>query len=91
MPTNMPNVTHVQILAGLMWIASQAVAFGVIQHAPSQQMLSAVSTLLAIGLSWADSHLRGKRVIAHAMATSSTDTAVTEPPVTVQTPPVVGV
>lgn len=64
---NMPDITKAQILAGVMWVASQAVAYGWIKHAPSQQMLSGVSTALAIGWQFADSHLRGKRAVAHAI------------------------
>lgn len=83
----MPDITPAQILAGLTWIASQAIAFGVIQHAPSQQMLSGVATALAIGWQFADSHLRGKRAVAHAILNApvaDTKVPLVTPPVTTQ-------
>lgn len=93
MPTNMPNFPHMQVLAVLQWIVSQVLAFGVIKHAPSQEVLSASSTLIGIGLAWADSQLRGKRVIAHAIVnaggvTPAVAAVAPETAPVVQVPPV---
>lgn len=86
---SMPDVTKVQIGAALGWVISQAIAYGWIKHGPSQETLSGAATLLAIGATWADAHLRGKRVTAKAImnapapiATASGDgtaTTVTTP------------
>lgn len=90
----MPDITKMQIGAALMWIVSQAVAYGWIKHGPDQQTLSGAATVIALGLAWADAHLRGKRVIAHAIlnapapvATASGDGTAT----TVATPPTITV
>lgn len=62
-----PSVTPVQGLAFLQWIVSQAVAYGYLDTRFSQVVLSAASTILAFGWTWADAHIRHGR--ARALAT----------------------
>lgn len=56
-----PDVTPAQILAGLKWAAAQIVAWGWIDHAPRQIVLSGGATVLAGAWVLADALLRGKR------------------------------
>lgn len=87
---SMPKINAMEILAGLVWVCSQAIAWGIIKHAPSQEVLSGSATILAVGFAWANNHLRGKRVIAHAMVHAANAAAsAPTPPVSVVTPPVV--
>lgn len=72
MTGNMPDITKVQVGAALMWIVSQAVAYGWLSHSPNQEVLSGAATVIALALTWADAHLRGKRAIAHATVTAAT-------------------
>lgn len=90
MPNSMPDLPKAQIGAVLLWIVSQAVAYGWIKNGPDQQTLSGAATVIALAWAWADAHLRGKRVIAHAMLNADkASTTVTDPPVSITTPPVV--
>lgn len=70
-----PDITAIQILAALTWVVSQAVAYGWLDHGPDQRTLSGAATVLAVGISWADSHLRGKRALAHAAINAPAPTA----------------
>lgn len=79
MPTNMPDITKAQIGAALVWVVSQAVAYGWIKHGPDQQTLSGAATVLAVGIAWADAHLRGKRVDAHAAVVAANAYAAAAP------------
>lgn len=83
---NTPKITPVTILAALTWVASQAVAYGWLKHGPDQQTLSGAATLLALGVTWADAHLRGKRAIAHAILNAPVPTVVADTKVPLVTP-----
>jgi hypothetical protein len=61
-----PNVTQAQILALLVWLGAQAVAWGWLSAEPSKVTLSAAATLLAGAWHYADAHIRHGRNLAHA-------------------------
>lgn len=56
-----PDITAVQVAAAFGWIVAQFVAFGVLDTARSQTILSAGSTLILAVFPIADAYLRGKR------------------------------
>lgn len=62
----MPDVTPAQVLAFVQWIVSQAVAYGWLDTRFSQVVLSAASTIVAFGWTWADAHIRHGRAQALA-------------------------
>lgn len=70
----MPDVTPAQLLALLTWIVSQAVAYGWLDVRYQQVVLSAGSTLLAVGWKLADSWIRTGR--AKAVAANPTIAAL---------------
>ena len=77
----MPDVTPVQVLAFVQWLVSQAVAYGYLDTRFSQVVLSAASTILAFGWTFADAHIRNGRAKALAVR----ETAPTPPVTTVNT------
>jgi len=56
-----PDITQAQILSIAQWIVAQAIAWGWINNQDGQLAVSAASTLLAVGWTFADAYLRGKR------------------------------
>lgn len=62
----MPDVTPAQVLAFVQWIVAQAVAYGYLDTRFSQIVLSAASTIVAFGWTWADAHIRHGRAQAVA-------------------------
>jgi len=89
MNVSLPDVTPAQILAALLWIASQAVAFGWLKSMPSQVVLSGAATVIATGWKLADSHLRVGRVTALAASNAAAvhAAAATSPTLTAANPP----
>lgn len=65
-----PDLTAAQITAIVGWAVAQAVAFGWLRSEDQQLAVSVGATVLAAALKLADSHLRGKRAVAHAIASS---------------------
>lgn len=62
----MPDITPAQIAAFLTFVVGQAVAFGWLDQARSQVLVSAGSTIIAAAWKIADAFLRGARAKAVA-------------------------
>ena len=59
-----PDLTPAQLVAAFTWLVSQAVAYGWLDTRFSQIVLSAGSTLIALGWQFADAHIRHGRAKA---------------------------
>jgi hypothetical protein len=73
----MPAITPAQVLAFVTFIVGNAVAFGWVDQAREQTLISAGSTIIAVALKLADSYLRGQR--AKAVAANPSAFAGTPP------------
>ena len=62
----MPDLTPAQITGFVAWAVSQAVAYGWLDTRYSQVVLSAASTVVVFGWTWADAHIRHGRAQALA-------------------------
>lgn len=62
----MPDVTPAQIAAVVTWVVAQLVAFGIVDSARAQLLISLGSTVVAAAWKIADAYLRGQRARAVA-------------------------
>lgn len=62
----MPKITPAPIVAVLTFVVSQAVAWGWVNNASGQRLISAGGTLIAIVLPIVEAYLRGERAKAVA-------------------------
>jgi hypothetical protein len=63
---SMPKITPAQVAALLTFVVGQAVAFGWVDKARSQLLVSIGSTVIAAAWKLADAYLRGQRAKAVA-------------------------
>lgn len=64
----MPDITPAQVMAVIIFITSQAVAWGWMSNATNQKFLATCGTVVAVVLKIVDSYLRSSRVKVLAAA-----------------------